>query len=116
MTEATVTQYTMTALEELGLIKMDFLGLRNLSVIDDAVKMIRTGHSAGFAISRDIPEDDPAVFAMLSRPGSTVGVFQFESPGMKRCSCSCRPESVEDLIAVISLLPARADELYPDLC
>ena len=98
--EATVTQYTMTALDELGLIKMDFLGLRNLSVIDDAVKMIR--RTVPDCDIEKIPEDDPAVFAMISA-GQTVGVFQFESPGMKRLLIQSRPESIEDLIAVISL-------------
>lgn len=98
--EATVTQYTMTALDELGLIKMDFLGLRNLSVIDDAEKMIRK-NNPGCSIEQ-IPEDDPAVFAMISA-GQTDGVFQFESPGMKRLLIQSRPESIEDLIAVISL-------------
>lgn len=98
--EATVTQYTMTALDELGLIKMDFLGLRNLSVIDDAEKMIRKNHP-GCDIEH-IPEDDQKVFSMISA-GQTDGVFQFESPGMKRLLIQSRPESIEDLIAVISL-------------
>ncbi len=98
--EAVVTQYTMTAIEELGLLKMDFLGLRNLSVIDNAVKMIRRQENE-FSMER-VSQDDFQVFQML-REGHSEGVFQFESPGMKRLLIQAQPESVEDLIAIISL-------------
>ena len=74
-----VTQYTMTTIEELGLLKMDFLGLRNLTVIDDAEKEIRK-IDPDFSI-KTIPDDDAATFAMLSE-GKTQGVFQLESAGM----------------------------------
>ncbi len=96
----TVTQYTMTTLEELGLLKMDFLGLRNLTVIDDCVKMVNT-KVPGFTID-GIDYDDQGVYAMLAE-GNTVGVFQFESEGMKRVLTQINPTSLEDLIAVISL-------------
>ena len=76
--DAVVTQYTMTAIEELGLLKMDFLGLRNLSVIDNAQKMIRQKEPA-FSVDT-VSQDDPAVFQMLSQ-GNSEGVFQLESPG-----------------------------------
>ena len=98
--DAVVTQYTMTAIEELGLLKMDFLGLRNLSVIDHAQQMI-AAKEPGFSMET-IPQDDPQVFHMLSQ-GQSVGVFQLESSGMKRLLAQAQPTCVEDLIAIISL-------------
>lgn len=98
--ESIVTQYTMTTLENLGLLKMDFLGLRNLTVINDCVKSINK-IDINFEIEK-IPLDDAAVFEMLSR-GQTQGVFQFESAGMKATIMRLIPDSLEDLIAVISL-------------
>lgn len=95
-----VTQFTMTTLEELGLLKMDFLGLRNLTVIDDAEKLIARTHPE---YSPDnIRDDDKRVFAMISK-GNTEGVFQFESQGMKNVLTQLKPDCVEDLIAVLSL-------------
>ena len=98
--DAVVTQYTMTAIEELGLLKMDFLGLRNLSVIDHAQQMI-AAKEPGFSMET-IPQDDPQVFHMLSQ-GQSVGVFQLESSGMKRLLTQAQPTCVQDLIAIISL-------------
>ncbi|MDD3832806.1 MAG: DNA polymerase III subunit alpha, partial [Oscillospiraceae bacterium] len=98
--ELIATQYSMNILEELGLLKMDFLGLRNLTVIDDAQKMIRKSIPE-FDI-KDIPLDNQAVFKMMSQ-GNTEGVFQFESGGMKRVLIGLGPDCFEDLIAVISL-------------
>ena len=98
--DAIVTQFTMTTLEELGLLKMDFLGLRNLTVIHDAVEMIKE-FEPDFDINK-IPEDDKAVFNMMSS-GNSDGVFQFESQGMKNVLTQLKPTSIEDLIAVISL-------------
>lgn len=98
--EAVVTQFTMTTLEELGLLKMDFLGLRTLTVIDQAVKIIKQTQP-DFCIE-DIPQDDKDTFKMLSS-GNTEGVFQFESAGMRNVLTSLNPESIEDLIAIISL-------------
>ena len=98
--ELVATQYPMNILEELGLLKMDFLGLRNLTVIDDAQKMICRRVPA-FDMHA-IPMDDQPVYAMMSQ-GNTEGVFQFESPGMKRVLMSLRPDCFEDLIAVIAL-------------
>lgn len=95
-----VTQYTMTQLEELGLLKMDFLGLRNLTIIHDAVEMIAK-RLPGFRVE-DIPENDPKTLQMMSQ-GNTDGVFQFESEGMKNVLRSFGPESMEDLIAILSL-------------
>ncbi len=95
-----VTQYTMTTLEELGLLKMDFLGLRTLTVINDAVKMIRLKDKS-FDINK-IDIADKATYDMMSL-GQTEGVFQFESAGMKSVLVGLKPVDIEDLIAVISL-------------
>ncbi len=95
-----VTQFPMTTLEELGLLKIDLLGLRNLTVIEDAVQSIRR-RQADFSIET-IPLDDPATFKMLSR-GDTAGVFQFESAGMRRVLNRLQPTSVEDLTAALAL-------------
>ena len=94
------TQYTMEYLESLGLLKMDFLGLRNLTIIRDAVREIRRKRP-DFDISH-IPTDDAAVYAMLSK-GDTAGVFQFESAGMTQKLIDLQPERLEDLIVVLSL-------------
>ena len=95
-----VTQYTMTTIEELGLLKMDFLGLRNLTVIDDAEKEIRK-QVPDFAISK-IPDDDAATFAMLAE-GKTQGVFQLESAGMTGVCINMKPSSIEDITAIVAL-------------
>ena len=95
-----VTQFTMTTLEELGLLKMDFLGLRNLTVIDDAVKMIQE-IEPDFSLDM-IRDDDKAVYKMMSK-GLSEGVFQFESQGMRNVLTQLKPDCFEDLIAVISL-------------
>lgn len=98
--DAVVTQFTMTTLEELGLLKMDFLGLRNLSIIQNAELQIRK-QKPDFSIE-DIPMDDKKTFSMIAS-GATEGVFQFESAGMKSMIVQLKPVSIEDLIAVISL-------------
>ncbi|MBR1534318.1 MAG: DNA polymerase III subunit alpha [Ruminococcus sp.] len=98
--DAVVTQFTMTTLEELGLLKMDFLGLRNLTVIHDAEMMIRR-REPDFNIEH-IDYADKAVYDMIST-GNTDGVFQFESGGMKNVLAQLKPNRFEDLIAVISL-------------
>ena len=98
--DAVVCQYVMTTLEELGLLKMDFLGLRNLTVLDDAVKMVQE-HEPDFRLE-DIPEDDAETFAMLSA-GKTSGVFQVESAGMTGVCVGLKPRSIEDITAIIAL-------------
>ncbi len=98
--ESVVTQYTMTTLEELGLLKMDFLGLRNLTVIDDTEKHIRK-YNPEFSAD-NIPMDDKATLKMMGE-GFTDGVFQFESDGMKNVLRKFSPETIEDLIAILSL-------------
>lgn len=109
--ESVVTQYTMTTLEELGLLKMDFLGLRNLTVIRYAENMIRERYKTDFMIN-NIPLDDPEVYEMLTS-GRTEGVFQFESSGMRQVLMNEKPVSLEDLIAVISLYRPGPMESIP---
>ena len=95
-----VTQYTMTTIEELGLLKMDFLGLRNLSVIKDAQEQIRL-LEPDFSID-NIPDDDPETFAMLAE-GKTQGVFQLESAGITGVCINMKPTSIEDMTAIVAL-------------
>lgn len=95
-----VTQFTMTTIEELGLLKMDFLGLRTLTVIHDAEKMVRS-LKPDFSIA-GISYEDAAVFDMLNA-GETEGVFQMESGGMTQAAVGLQLKSVEDIIAIISL-------------
>ena len=95
-----VCQYQMTTLEELGLLKMDFLGLRNLTVLEDAAKMIRRSEPL-FRIE-NVPKDDAATFEMLAQ-GKTCGVFQLESPGMTGVCTGIKAKSIEDITAIIAL-------------
>ena len=94
------TQYTMTTVEELGLLKMDFLGLRNLTIIDDAVQDIRR-NVPDFDITK-IPTDDRATYDMLSA-GRTSGVFQLESAGMTSVAVGMKAKSIEDISSVVAL-------------
>ena len=95
-----VTQYTMTTIEELGLLKMDFLGLRNLTVIRDAEELIRK-HTPDFSIEK-VRDDDPATFKMLTE-GKTQGVFQLESQGMTGVCVGMKAGSIEDITAIVAL-------------
>ena len=98
--DTVVTQYTMTTIEELGLLKMDFLGLRNLTVIEDAQKEIRKVDPQ-FDIA-SVPDDDPETFAMLAE-GKTQGVFQLESAGITGVCINMKPTSIEDMTAIVAL-------------
>ena len=98
--DTVVTQYTMGVLESLGLLKMDFLGLRNLTIIRDTVNEIHRTEP-DFDIS-SIPVDDAGVYSMMTQ-GDTEGVFQFESEGMTARVMELAPERLEDLIVIISL-------------
>ena len=98
--ETTVTQYTMTTIEELGLLKMDFLGLRNLTVIRDAELQIQKFNPA-FSMDK-IPDDDPETFQMLTE-GKTQGVFQLESAGMTGVCVGMKADSIEDITAIVAL-------------
>ena len=108
--ESVVTQFQMTVLEELGLLKMDFLGLRNLTVLDDAVKLARKTDPA-FTLE-SIPDGDPEVFRMLSE-GRTSGVFQMESAGMTGVCVGLKPKDIEDITAIIALYRPGPMESIP---
>ncbi len=108
--ESVVCQYTMVTLEELGLLKMDFLGLRNLTVLDDAVKMVQKA-DPDFTLE-SIPMDDPEVFAMLTQ-GRTSGVFQMESTGMTSVCLGLKPHNIEDITAIIALYRPGPMESIP---
>ena len=96
-----VTQYSMKPIEEIGLLKMDFLGLRNLDVIEDCLAIIEesTGERPDMAT---LPLDDPPTYEMMAR-GDSIGVFQFESEGMREALKKVRPTEFEDLVALNAL-------------
>ncbi|MCE5334510.1 MAG: DNA polymerase III subunit alpha, partial [Desulfobacteraceae bacterium] len=97
----TVTQYSMKYVEKAGLIKFDFLGLRNLTVINDAIRLIRENH--GVELDMDaLPLDDPDTYALLGR-ADTTGVFQLESSGMRDILVRLRPEHFSDIVALVAL-------------
>jgi DNA polymerase-3 subunit alpha len=96
-----VTQYSMGPIEEIGLLKMDFLGLRNLDVIEDAIEIIRRSRGDEVEIEA-IPMDDSASYAMLAR-GDSVGVFQLESEGMRDALRKVKPTEFDDIVALVSL-------------
>ena len=103
------TQYTMTILEELGLLKMDFLGLRTLTVIKDAVDLVKANRNID--VKYDENMDDPKVYKQWS-DGTTLGVFQFESAGMISFMKELKPDRLEDLIAGVSLYrPGPMDQI-----
>ena len=108
--ESIVCQYTMVTLEELGLLKMDFLGLRNLTVLDDAVKMVQE-KKPDFTLE-SIPMDDGDVFDMLTH-GHTSGVFQMESTGMTGVCLGLKPHNIEDITAIIALYRPGPMESIP---
>lgn len=99
--EMIVTQFGMTTLEELGLLKMDFLGLRTLTVMNDAMNMIRENRRIDIDLDK-IDFEDKEVYKMIGE-GKTAGVFQLESPGMTSFMKELKPDSLEDIIAGISL-------------
>ena len=95
------TQYDMNELEKLGLLKMDFLGLRNLTVIDKTIELVYKRLGKKIDIN-SIPFDDPKYYELFAK-GLTVGVFQFESSGMREYLKKLQPKAVEDLIAMTAL-------------
>jgi len=96
-----VTQFPMKYVEKVGLIKFDFLGLRNLTVIDKAVKLINKNHGIDLNM-RDLPLDDPKTYELLCR-GDTTGVFQLESSGMRDLVVRLKPENFNDITALVAL-------------
>ncbi|HEX6753458.1 MAG TPA: DNA polymerase III subunit alpha [Solirubrobacterales bacterium] len=107
-----VTQYSMGPIEEIGLLKMDFLGLRNLDVIEDAVEIIRRSRAVEVDMSA-IPMDDAKTFEMLSR-GEGTGVFQLESEGMREAMKKVKPTEFDDIVALVSLYRPGAMRYIPD--
>jgi DNA polymerase-3 subunit alpha len=105
------TQYDMEWVEKIGLLKMDFLGLRNLTVMNNAVQEIRRTVDPQFDLSR-IPIDDAKTYEMLGR-AETMGVFQLESEGMKRVCAELQPSRFEDIIALVALYRPGPMELIP---
>ncbi len=105
------TQYDMGWVERIGLLKMDFLGLRNLTVMKAAENEIKRTVDAAFDLST-IPDDDAKTFEMLGR-GETTGVFQLESDGMRRVVTELRPNSLADIIALVALYRPGPMELIP---
>ncbi|MDH5585923.1 MAG: DNA polymerase III subunit alpha [Nitrospirota bacterium] len=98
-----VTQYTMTDLEKVGLVKFDFLGLKTLTMIHDAVKHVHASQPADAQLDiQNLPLSDPDTFALLSS-GKTSGIFQLESSGMRNLLVKIQPETFEDLIAILAL-------------
>ena len=106
------TQFPMTTLEELGLLKMDFLGLRTLTVLRDALAFIRETHDGNAPDLDHLPFTDPAVYRMIAH-AETDGVFQLESSGMRQFLLQLRPDCFEDLIAGISLFRPGPMEQIP---
>ena len=107
-----VTQYSMGPIEEMGLLKMDFLGLRNLDVIEDAVEIIERSRDVEIDIEA-IPLDDAKTFEMLSR-GDSIGVFQLESDGMRDALRRVRPTDFNDIVALVSLYRPGAMRFIDD--
>ena len=113
---AVTTQYTMETIEQLGLLKMDFLGLRNLTVIEKAVELVNRNRRKSGQDDFDIEKidmEDENVYLMISE-GKTEGVFQLESPGMTSFMKKLRPDNIEDIIAGISLYRPGPMEFIDD--
>ena len=103
------TQYTMTILEQLGLLKMDFLGLRTLTVIQDAINLVK--QNRGIDVKFDSNMNDSKVYKLWG-DGKTIGIFQFESAGMTNFMKELKPDSLEDIIAGVSLYrPGPMDQI-----
>ncbi len=96
-----ITQFAMGPIEEVGLVKMDFLGLRNLSILERALTVIKKVRGIDIDL-KELPENDPATLRLLGE-GKTTGVFQFESAGMRRYLRELKPTTIEDLIAMVAL-------------
>jgi len=107
-----VSQYSLHPVEDLGLLKVDFLGLKNLTIIESAIKIIKNTRGLDISIEK-IPLDDQKTFELF-QAGETTGVFQFESSGMKRCLKELKPTEFEDIIAMVALYRPGPMEWIPD--
>jgi len=110
--EATITQYAMYDLEDIGLVKMDFLGLSNLTILGNALKIIKATAGKDIVLT-DVPLDDKPAYELLSA-GQTTGVFQLASDGMKRYLKQLKPTRFEDIIAMVALYRPGPMESIPD--
>ncbi|MDO8585082.1 MAG: DNA polymerase III subunit alpha [bacterium] len=109
-----LTQFEMHSVEDLGLLKMDLLGLKNLTIIEDAVRLMNAARPEGAPLFdiHDIPLTDAATFAVL-KSGETTGIFQLESSGMRRYLKELKPTSIEDITAMVALYRPGPMELIP---
>jgi len=107
-----VTQYSLHPIEDMGLLKMDFLGLKNLTILENTIEIIKKARQQEINID-DLPLDDKKSFKLL-QDGNTTGVFQLESSGMKRYLKQLKPTQLEDIIAMVSLYRPGPMEFIPD--
>lgn len=107
-----ITQYDMHAVEDAGLLKYDFLGIRNLSILSDAVRLVKERHGMTIDLER-IPLDDPKTFSMLAK-GETMGLFQLNGSGMTRYLKELRPSTIHDINAMVALYRPGPMECIPD--
>ncbi|MGH8114976.1 MAG: DNA polymerase III subunit alpha, partial [Rhodanobacteraceae bacterium] len=112
--ESMVTQFDMKDLESVGLVKFDFLGLKTLTIIQEAVDNIRLGRDERIDVLK-LPLDDAETYKTYAG-GATTAVFQMESPGMQRASTDMKPDTFEDIIALVSLYRPGPMELIPEYC
>jgi DNA polymerase-3 subunit alpha len=110
--ETVVSQYSLHPVEDLGLLKVDFLGLKNLTILENTIDVIAKIHGQKINLD-EIPLDDKKTFSLLRR-GETTGVFQLESGGMKRYLKQLKPNQLEDIIAMVALYRPGPMELIPD--
>lgn len=106
-----ITQFEMHTIEDLGLLKMDILGLKNLTIIENTIRLVKETQNIDIKIS-EIPLDDKKTYELL-QTGDTTGVFQFESSGMRRYLKELKPTQLEDLIAMVALYRPGPMELIP---
>jgi DNA polymerase-3 subunit alpha len=107
-----ISQYSLHPIEDLGLLKMDFLGLKNLTILENTIDIIKKARNISLNID-DLPLDDKKTFALL-QAGKTTGVFQLESSGMKRYLKQLKPTELEDIIAMVALYRPGPMEFIPD--
>ncbi len=110
--KSVISQYSLHPVEDLGLLKMDLLGLKNLTIIESALKIIKSTRGLEIDIAK-IPLDDPIAYKLFQE-GQTTGVFQFESSGMKRYLRDLKPTEFEDIIAMVALYRPGPMEWIPD--
>lgn len=111
--DSVITQYEMHAIEDLGLLKMDFLGLKNLTILENTRNLVEKLHNIKIDFSK-LPLDDETTYKNIFQKADTTGVFQLESDGMKRYLKELKPTNIEDIIAMVALYRPGPMELIPD--